>query len=86
MTALLHEWLSPQGIIAIGVIWTAVQAWRAARAAGTAVKQVAAVAGAIAEVRSQTNGMSHRLEALAGQAGVAEGREQMRAEQEGKKP
>ena len=93
MLALLYEWLSPQGIIAVGVIYTAVEAWRARRAAAGAKVAVAVVsakvetvAAKVEEVHLATNGMSHRIETLAGQVGVAEGREQMRAETEAKKP
>ena len=42
--------------------------------AATAAAGIEQVATAIAEVKEQTNGMSHRLEALAGEAGEGRGR------------
>jgi hypothetical protein len=75
LATLIRDWLSPQGIIALGVIYTAFQGWRASSA-------VAKVSAKIEEVHLATNGMSHRIETLAGQVGVAEGREQMRVERE----
>jgi len=62
----------------------AVRAEEAAREAAAHAETTAAgieqVATAIAEVKEQTNGMSHRLEALAGEAGEGRGRAQAAAE------
>ncbi len=98
----LFEWLTPQGVIAIGVLWGLLQQFIQSRRTARAVtvlaettekahamaamtsKQVSAVAATIEEVKLQTNGMSHRLEALAGEAGEARGL--ARAEAESKKP
>jgi len=76
LISLLREWFGPQGIIALGVVFTGIQSWRNGRAAKHTKET-------IAKVIEQTNGMSHRLETLAVQVGVAEGREQMRKEVEG---
>jgi hypothetical protein len=92
MTAkLIYEWISPSGIIAIGVLWGLIQQFISSRRTAHAVKVLAVttqnahaialvtadkldgVATTIEEVKMQTNGMSHRLEILAREAGKAEG-------------
>jgi hypothetical protein len=102
MNAILLEWLSPQGIIAVGVLWGLIQQFITSRRAAHAVKVLAitteqahalsqttaakvdAVATTLAEVKTQTNGMSHRLETLAGEAGEAREAARARAEVEAK--
>jgi methyl-accepting chemotaxis protein len=102
MNAILLEWLSPQGIIAAGVLWGLIQQFITSRRTAHAVKVLAVsteqahalaqttaekvdtVVTTLEEVKTQTNGMSHRLETLAGEAGEARGA--ARAEAEAKKP
>ena len=79
MTDLLHEWLSPQGITALGVLYAAFKAWRNGRKLDdihTATNSIVTVALAAKDEAGK---------AMAA-AGVAEGREQGRAEAEGRKP
>ncbi len=89
----IFEWLSPQGVMAAGILWTVVQGIVTSYRAAMAVKVLAAttaeshavslgnaakldkVAVVLDKVIDQTNGMSHRLETLASEAGVARGRE-----------
>ena len=91
LIALIQGWLNTatQIVIAAGVgygIYQRIMADRAAaRRAEVVVAKVADVVVAIAEVKEQTNGMSHRLEALAGEAGEGRGRALAAAEAK-KKP
>ncbi len=78
----LHSWLDTvaQVIIAFGVgfgIYQRIVADRSATARATLL------ADKIGEIKEQTNGMSHRLEALAGEAGEGRGRAAAAAEAKG---
>ena len=46
---LLRDWLNPQGLIAIGVIYTGIQQWRAARAQARAHMEQAKVLATVVE-------------------------------------
>ncbi len=95
---LLQAWLSPAGILAIGVVYTAIEARRSRRSshanAATLVnveKRVDSVVEKIEEVHLATNSIVTAALAAKDEAGVAlaaagvaEGREQMRVEQEKK--
>jgi len=76
----------------ITLIWTRIDAVKAARRAeaaaqtaaahaGKAFEGVSAVTSTLEQVVLNTNGMSHRLEELAGLAGEVRGREAAKAEQ-----
>lgn len=100
----LYEWLTPQGVIAAGVIWGLIQQFVSSRRTAHAVtvlaettakahetaaathEKIEAVSVTLDEVKVQTNGMSHRLETLAGEAGEAREAARARAESEAKKP
>lgn len=87
----IFEWLTPNGVIAGGIVWGLVQQFVSSRRAAKAVRVLAeathqahatavstsekieGVAMMLDEVKTQTNGMSHRLEMLAGEAGEARG-------------
>lgn len=91
MRTFILEWLTPQGVVAAGVLWGLVQQFVTSRRTAKAVRVLAettdrahAVAQATAEkiedvaatmeqVKVQTNGMSDRMETLAGEAGEARG-------------
>ena len=96
----LREWLTPQGFIALAALYAAVQAERARRASAANAltlrivgSRIEVVANKVEEVHIATNSIvtaalqakDEMGKALAA-AGVAEGREQMRAEQEDRKP
>jgi hypothetical protein len=79
MTDLLHEWLSPQGIIALGVIYGAIKGWRNGRQLDAIHKATNSIVTVALAAKDEAG------KAMAA-AGVAEGREQGRAEAEAKKP
>ena len=76
MADLLHEWLSPQGIIALGVIYAGIKAWRNGRQLDDIHKATNSIVTVALAAKDEAG------KAMAA-AGVAEGREQMRAEAEG---
>ncbi len=95
---LLQAWLTPQGIVALGMIYAAIEARRSRRSshANAAIlinveKRVDSVVEKIEEVHLATNSIVTAALAAKDEtgvalaaAGVAEGREQMRVEQEKK--
>jgi hypothetical protein len=109
MNAILYEWLTPQGILAagvvVGVIQQRVDAFLAARAvrelkraseaahvialaerakiaeaALAAHEKIDEVSVDVKQMIIQTNGMSERLQAIAGEAGEVRGRADEKAE------
>ena len=79
MTAFIHEWLTPQGLIVIGMAYSIFQAHRAARRA-------AANAANIAKLELNTNSIQEKLNVanldLGHAQGKAEGRAEMVAERQ----
>ena len=77
-----QSWLNTvsQLMIAGGVGYGIYQRVMADRHATAIAEKVETVVEKLAEVKEQTNGMSHRLEALAGEAGEGRGRAQAEAE------
>ncbi len=88
MWAFLRDWLTPQGILAVGMIYAAIQAQRARRASVANARALEIVSGKVEAVHLATNSIvtaalkaKDDMGVVLAAAGVAEGREQMRVEQ-----
>ncbi len=92
MWEFVREWVTPQGVIALGVIYTGIQQWRTARRGVAIAAKMDAVAVDVRAVHLATNSIvtaalaaKDEVGVALAAAGVAEGREQMRVEAEEKK-